>query len=92
MGLVHRVLRWYKLNYGVGNTMLAEGAELLACPHCETDTPIYRSAYDSAGDPVSFSVCLWCGGLIEYSDLSGRPHEPYVSARDLQLDQHRSRP
>lgn len=92
MGLLHRMVRWYKFNYGIGNAMRSAGAELLPCPHCDTETPIYRSTYDSTGDPISFSICLWCDGFIEYSDTIGRPHEPYASVQEIQLDGRRSKP
>lgn len=84
MEFVREAVRWYRLNRGVGKRMLSEGAELLPCPHCERKTPVYRSAYDATGDPISFSVCLWCMGLIEYSGVSRRPHEPYATAKEIQ--------
>ncbi|ADB63351.1 hypothetical protein Htur_4550 (plasmid) [Haloterrigena turkmenica DSM 5511] len=90
MGLVQNVVRWYKLNHGVGKQMLDRGAELLSCPHCHEETPIFRSSYDSLGNPLSFSVCLWCDGLVEYSDGVSQPHAPYATARDLQGDRPES--
>lgn len=86
MGLITRVVRWYKLTYGVGDTMLSAGAELLPCPHCGAETPVYHTTYDATGDPVSFSVCLWCEGLIEYSTAVGHPHHPYATAQELRAE------
>ncbi len=92
MSLIQYVVRWYRLNCGVGKQMLDQGAELRSCPHCTEETPVYRSGYDSLGNPISFSVCLWCDGLIEYSDGVSRPHAPYATTRDLQGDRPASRP
>lgn len=92
MKLIYRMVRWLKLNYGVGKTMCTNGAEVLSCPHCDHETPVYRSDYDSTGAPLSFSVCLWCDGLIEYGGATMDPHEPYASAKDLQTDHRRSKP
>lgn len=86
MGLFKKVVRWYKLNHGVGDTMLTAGAELRPCPHCAAETPVYRTTYDSSGNPVSFTVCLWCAGLIEYSGAVGHPHDPYASVQELRAD------
>lgn len=84
MNPVRPLVRWYKLSHGVGKEMRDRGAELMACPHCGDDTPVYRSAYDSAGTPLSFTVCLWCEGLIEYSGPTDEAHEPYATIRDSQ--------
>ncbi|WP_435196402.1 hypothetical protein [Natronomonas sp. EA1] len=92
MRFLHELIRWYKLNHGIGKAMCAAGAEIMACPHCGDGTPIYRSAYDSGGTPLSFTVCLWCEGFIEYSPTLGRPHEPYASARDVRLERRQSKP
>lgn len=90
MNPIQRLVRWYKLNYGIGNAMLEEGAELLPCPHCETRTPVYTSTYDSAGEPVSFTVCPWCTGLIELREPKRDPHEPYRGSRERRLNRRRS--
>lgn len=92
MEFIQNVVRWYKLNRGIGKRMLDQGAELMPCPYCESETPVFRSAYNSTGMPISFSVCLWCEGILEYSGASRRPHEPYATARDLQTGERRSKP
>lgn len=92
VGLIQKVVRWYRFNHGIGKQMLNQGAELLPCPHCGRETPVFRSVYDSAGMPISFSVCLWCDGFIEYSGASLQPHEPYATARDLQTEGQHSKP
>lgn len=92
MGLVQNVVRWYKLTYGVGKQMVADGAELMSCPYCEAKTPVFQSAYNSAGLPISFSLCLWCDGFLEYSGASLQPHEPYATARDVQAEERHSKP
>lgn len=86
MEIIHTMVRWYKFNYGVGREMRAQGAEVMPCPYCGHDTAVYQSDYDPTGDPISFSVCLWCEGFIEYSGATTRPHEPYATVRDLQTD------
>jgi hypothetical protein len=92
MGLIHNAVRWYRFNHGDGKRMLDRGAELMRCPYCEEETPIYRSAYDSTGMPISFSVCLWCEGILEYSGASRHPHEPYATAREIRAERQRSKP
>ena len=92
MEIVRQVIEWYRFNRGVGKRMLDDGAEPMPCPHCERETPVFRSSYDSTGDPTSFSVCCWCGGLIEYSGASRRPHEPYATAREIQAERRRPEP
>jgi hypothetical protein len=84
MLLIHRLRQWYIFQYGRGKTMRDHGATLLPCPHCGNETPVYHSSYDTAGNPIDFSVCLWCEGLIEYSGMTTDPHEPYASAKDVQ--------
>lgn len=84
MRVIHSVRRWYKLNHGRGKEMRENGAEILSCPHCEDDTPVYQTEYGSDGTPVSFSVCIWCEGPIEYGELSEQPHEPYLSVAEAQ--------
>lgn len=88
---LHRVVRWVKLNHGVGKEMRSHGAEILSCPHCDRDTPVFRTEYSSTGTPISFSVCLWCDGVIEYGPGAARPHEPYATARDIQADRRQSK-
>lgn len=92
MGLVQNVVHWYKLNHGVGKQMVDNGAEHMVCPYCDAETPVFQSTYNSSGLPISFSVCLWCDGIIEYSGASLQPHEPYATARDLQTEDRRSKP
>lgn len=58
MGLVQNVVRWYKLNHGIGKQMLDNGAELMPGPYCEAETPVFQSTYDSSGLLILFSVCL----------------------------------
>ena len=70
MGLVERVIRWYRFERGVGKRMLERDAERMPCPYCERETPVFRSTYDSSGLPTPSNVCLWCHGLIEYSGAS----------------------
>lgn len=60
--------------------------------YCDRDTAVSHSTYYTRGEPTSFSVCLWCGGLIEYSRLVRRPHEPYESARTLRTQIHITTP
>lgn len=84
MSLIHAVRKWYKLNLGRGKAMCENGAEILSCPHCGDETPVYQTEYASDGTPISFSVCLWCQGSIEYGELSDQPHEPYLSAAEAQ--------
>lgn len=84
MELVHDIRKWYMLNWGRGKKMRENGAEMLPCPHCREETPVYQSKYGSDGRPVSFSVCLWCYGMIEHSKLRTAPHEPYLSANEAQ--------
>ena len=92
MGILQTAIRWYRLNHGGGKRMLEHGAELLPCPHCETETPVFESTYDADGMPGSFSVCLWCDGLIEYDPAVARPHEPYVITDDSRTEEPRSKP
>lgn len=92
MSLIHRLHRWYVLKRGLGRAMLERGATIKVCPHCEQETPVYRSEYNDQGDPVTFTVCLWCGGFMELSGLSSRPHPPYAKAKDVQASLRRSRP
>ena len=91
MKLVETVKQWYSLTHGRGKRLLDQGAELMVCPFCEEETPIFQSEYNTAGMPVSFSVCLWCEGVIEYSEGAVAPHEPYATARDLQAEAGRSK-
>lgn len=84
MRVIHSARKWFKLNLGRGKAMCENGADVRSCPYCENDTPVYRTEYGSDGTPVSFSVCVWCQGLIEYGELSDEPHEPYLSAADAQ--------
>lgn len=55
--LIKKISRWWKMNVGIGKTMLDHGADMTECPHCGERTP----AYSSAG---SSSDCLFCGGSI----------------------------
>ena len=66
MGLIHKAVRWYKLNRGRGREMRTRGAIVATCPHCHNDTPVFQTEYDLQGNPLSFSVCVWCEGYIEY--------------------------
>lgn len=91
MGILHSVARWYKLTHGSGKRMQADGAAVLACPHCECATPVYQSDYNARGEPVSFTVCLWCKQCIEYNDAVGEPQKPYADTAQQQADRHRSR-
>ena len=84
MGLLHTVVRWYKLNRGRGKEMRARGAILATCPHCDHDTPVFRTEYDSHGHPLSFSVCVWCTGYIEYDGTTATAHEPYATIQEIQ--------
>lgn len=84
MGLVHDLRKWYSLNWCQGKAMRENGAEILPCPHCGAETPVYQSDYGNDGWPMSFSVCLWCNGAIEYSELGSDPHEPYLSTKEAQ--------
>lgn len=84
MRVIHAVRKWYKLNLGRGRAMRRNGAVIRSCPHCEEATPVYRTEYGSGGAPVSFSICLWCDGPIEFGDPSDQPHEPYLSATEAQ--------
>lgn len=92
MGLVHDAIKWYSFTRGVGKQMLDHGATLMPCPHCEKETPVFQSAYNSAGLPISFSVCRWCDGIIEHSGATRHPHEPYATAREIQTKGRRSKP
>jgi len=83
MGIIHRLVRWVKLTRGVGREMRERGATVQPCPHCGNDTPVYRSAENDAGEPTSFSVCLWCEGLIEYGSIALAPHHPYASTEEI---------
>ncbi|WP_225333624.1 hypothetical protein [Halomicrobium urmianum] len=84
MGLLHTLRKWYALRLGSGREMRENGATLHPCPHCERETPVFETEYDRDGRPVSFTVCLWCRGLIEYGELSAEPHEPFLSAGEAQ--------
>jgi len=84
MEIVHKVLRWYRLNRGRGKEMRAQGATIAPCPHCENDTPVFHTEYDSRGNRLSFSVCVWCEGYIEYDGTTATAHEPYVTIREIQ--------
>jgi hypothetical protein len=66
--------------------MVEAGATPMRCPHCDAETPIYASEYDTAGNPVSFTVCLWCGGIVEFSEMTEAPHEPYATTGDLPMN------
>jgi hypothetical protein len=81
MGTIHNVVRWYKLAWGRGRQMRQRGAIVETCPHCEKDTPVFRTEYDSRGNPLSFVVCVWCDGFIEYDGKTATVREPYA-ARD----------
>lgn len=83
MGIVHKIVRWYKLTYGTGKEMCENGARIAPCPHCGNDTPVYRSSYDSKGEPLSFSVCVWCDGLIEQRPDALAPHSPYATREEI---------
>ena len=84
MGLIYRLRRWVKLGFGTGKSMREAGATVSPCPHCGRETPVYRSEYNRSGDPVSFSVCVWCRGFIEWSSGAAASHEPYASADEIQ--------
>jgi hypothetical protein len=84
MGLIHRAVRWYKLNLGRGKEMRTQGAIVASCPHCGNDTPVFHTEYDSHGDPLSFSVCVWCAGYIEYDGTTATAHEPYATIQEIQ--------
>ena len=84
MGIVHKALRWYKLNRGRGKEMRTQGAIVAPCPHCRNDTPVFETEYDSHGNPLSFSVCVWCEGYIEYDGLTATAHEPYTTIKGIQ--------
>lgn len=92
MGIIQNVVRWYKLNLGVGKQMVNEGAALMSCPYCDEATPVFQSTYNSDGLPISFSVCLWCNGFIEYGRTSLQTHEPYATAQDSQTEERESKP
>lgn len=79
MRVFHKLIHWYRLNHGIGEKMRDKGAVLMPCPHCEAKTYVYRSQYDETGMPISFSICLWCEGVIEYGGLDIFPTEPYRS-------------
>ncbi|MFB6130559.1 MAG: hypothetical protein ABEJ28_07040 [Salinigranum sp.] len=66
--------------------MLAAGATPMCCPHCGAETPVYESDYDESGDPVSFSVCLWCDGLVEFDARTGEVHEPYEDPAGVRMN------
>jgi hypothetical protein len=91
MGVVDRLRRWYVLTFGRGKRMLEHGAEVEPCPHCGDETPVYRSSYDRWLDPVTFSVCLWCDGLIEYDDRAVSPRPPFTSPGEVHA-REQSRP
>lgn len=80
MGFVYAFRRWRKLNRGHGRAMRDAGAAVMACPHCGNDTPIYRSEYDADRRALSFSVCVWCEGYIEYDGTT--PRTPYATEHD----------
>jgi len=84
VGLLHTLRKWYALRLGSGREMRENGATLHPCPHCERETPVFETQYGRDGRPVTFTVCLWCQGLIEYSELSTEPHEPFLSAGEAQ--------
>jgi len=46
--------------------MRERGATVVQCPRCGNETPVYETSYDASGEPLSFSVCLWCSGYVEY--------------------------
>ena len=79
---IHRLKRWYSFKYGRARAMIEAGASPMPCPHCDAETPLYPSQYDGAGSPVSFTVCLWCEGFVEFDGEAQVPHEPYAAVDD----------
>ncbi|MDY6817184.1 MAG: hypothetical protein SVG88_00875 [Halobacteriales archaeon] len=89
--------QWYRLNWGMGKQMRQAGATIRQCPHCQEPTPVFESEYDTDDDPITFTVCLWCDGLIEYRPDVSQPYPPYASQElineliEQQRRQHLSR-
>ncbi|MFT4889506.1 MAG: hypothetical protein ACI9YT_000415 [Halobacteriales archaeon] len=81
--MLHKLISWYKFSHGRGKEMLENGASLEPCPHCGKDTPVYRSTYSSRGEPLSFSVCVWCESLIEYNTTALKPHHPFATPAEI---------
>lgn len=67
--------------------MREHGANVMACPHCGHDTPVFESEYDRARNPISFTVCLWCDGYIEWNGCSETPHVPYEQVTEVQTNE-----
>lgn len=84
MGILHKAIRWYKLNRSRGKEMRMQGAVVATCPHCRNDTPVFHTEYNSYGTPLSFSVCVWCEGFIEYDGTTATAHEPYTTIKEIQ--------
>lgn len=74
---LYRLRRWLKLEHGRGRAMRDAGASVVACPLCSRDTPVYVTPYTPDGEPLLFSVCVWCGGHIEWPGTAVRPREAY---------------
>jgi hypothetical protein len=77
MRILHTFRRWYRLHRGQAKQMRNRGAVVRSCPHCCQRTPVYHSKYTSVGEPLTFTVCLWCDGLIEYQRANS-PQKPYT--------------
>ena len=83
---IHRLKRWYSFNYGRAKEMVEAGATPMRCPHCDAETPLYVTEYDAAGEPVSFTVCLWCDGFVEFDEAADAPREPYAAGGDRRVN------
>lgn len=79
---IHRLKRWYSFNYGRARAMVEAGATPMRCPHCDEETPLYASEYGGSGDPLTFTVCLWCEGFVEFDEEARTTHEPYAGGGD----------
>lgn len=90
MGIIHALIRWYRLNHGIGKAMDENGAELVSCPYCGNETYVYRSQYNDIEMPTVFSVCLWCDGIIESGKRNKYPSEPFGS-RERRAERGRSK-
>lgn len=66
--------------------MRKHGAEVMACPHCGRGTPVFRSDYDRTGTPLSFTVCLWCEGYLEWNGYTGKAHKPYTGLKRVRTN------
>lgn len=71
--------------------MREAGATVELCPHCGKDTPVYPSSYGADGAPLSFSVCVWCEGIVEYGPDAATPHDPYAGAEAIRAAHEQKR-